>query len=186
MPESPTPRPRRWPRRLAIAAGVLLGLGVAVWFWLPHYGLNTAKRYMRWQFPEVPTITTTALAAWLADSNRTAPLLLDVRLPEEFAVSHLPDARHAPPDTDVAQLLRTLPADRPLVLYCAAGYRSANLAQQLREAGHTNVFNLEGSIFAWAQEGRPLLCGNATAHVVHPFNWLGTRLIPRECQADLR
>ena len=43
--------------------------------------------------------------------------------------------------------------------YCAVGYRSAEMATQLRAAGFTNVRNLEGSIFQWANEHRPLVHG---------------------------
>jgi hypothetical protein len=33
-----------------------------------------------------------------------------------------------------------------------------------------NVFNLQGSIFQWANEGRPLITNGHAVHVVHPFN----------------
>ena len=36
--------------------------------------------------------------------------------------------------------------------------------------GCTKVYNLEGSIFKWANEGRPLVQGQTTAHKVHPHD----------------
>ncbi len=56
-------------------------------------------------FPAVPQLGTADLAAQLATAaeiDRPGPVLLDVRTAEEFAVSHLPGARHIPADSDPA------------------------------------------------------------------------------------
>lgn len=58
---------------------------------------------------------------------------------------------------------------RPVVAYCSVGYRSSVLVQRLRDAGFTQAVNLEGSIFAWANEGRPLESDGRTVGVVHPY-----------------
>jgi Rhodanese-related sulfurtransferase len=73
-------------------------------------------------------------------------LLLDVRTQAEYAVSYLPGARRVDPNARVGILSR-LPPVRPIVVYCAAGYRSAELAQRLIAAGLRNVYNMEGWIF---------------------------------------
>lgn len=119
-------------------------------------------------FPEVPTISAEALAASLP-----APVLLDVRAPEEFATSHLPGAIHAAPGGP----LPDLPRDTTIVVYCSVGYRSARLAQRLSDAGYTDVRNLEGSIFRWANEGRPLVHAGQPTTRVHPYSrWWGLLL----------
>ena len=46
--------------------------------------------------------------------------------------------------------------DTPIVVYCSVGYRSARVARWLGRQGFTNVRNLDGSLFAWANEGRPM------------------------------
>jgi hypothetical protein len=56
------------------------------------------------------------------------------------------------------------------VAYCSVGYRSARLVAQLRQAGYTQVYNLEGSIFRWANEGQSLVSQGQLVAVVHPFN----------------
>jgi rhodanese-related sulfurtransferase len=102
----------------------------------------------------VQWITTQQLADWIADHNRPQPILLDVRTRAEWKVSHLPRARLVLPDTDPTPAIALLPKNASIVTYCAIGYRSARAARQLRAAGYTDVRNLEGSIFQWANEHR--------------------------------
>ena len=124
---------------------------------------------IRSEFPDVRRITTAELAAWLNDHNRSAPLLLDIRTAAEFEVSHLAGARHVAPDA-LASVVHG-PKDRAIVTYCSVGYRSGAFAKKLRDAGYTNVMNLEGSIFRWANERRPIVSGDGRkADKVHPYN----------------
>ena len=109
------------------------------------------------EFPNVKTIGTAELA-----KVEPKPVLLDVRTAAEFDVSHLAGARRVDPDAASV----SLPKNTPIVTYCSVGYRSAKLAQRLQEAGFTDVRNLEGSIFQWANEGRPIEPGTK----VHPYN----------------
>ena len=107
------------------------------------------------RFPDVPRLTTAALADELARGD--SPLLLDVREQAEFDVSHLPGALHAPNATTALRLAASLAPGSRIVTYCSIGYRSASVARALSEAGHVNVVNLDGSIFKWANEGRPIV-----------------------------
>ena len=67
----------KWP--VLITGGVVAVGTIGFWAWLPANGLPTAQRFIRWQFEDVRHITSTGLAEWLADANRTAPVLLDIR-----------------------------------------------------------------------------------------------------------
>lgn len=134
---------------------------------------------MRVAFPSVRQLPAAQFAAWLADSSHPQPLLLDVREPEEFAVSHLRGARRVDFGAQANAVLAGVPPAQPIVCYCAAGFRSSVMARRLARAGHREVFNLEGAIFDWACAGRPLVCGEQPVRVVHPFNWLGRLLLPR-------
>ncbi len=51
------------------------------------------------------------------------------------------------------------PADKStrIVLYCRSGRMSAIVAQELVQAGYTNVWNLEGGMIAWEQAGYEVL-----------------------------
>lgn len=143
-----------------------------------------ARAFMRVCFPSVRQLTTAQLAAWLADEARPRPLLLDVRQPVEFAVSHLAGARHVDFESEAAAVLVDSPPEQPIVCYCAAGFRSSVMAKRLARAGHKEVFNLEGAIFDWASEGRPLIRDGSVTREVHPFNWLGRLMLPREVCAN--
>ena len=172
---------RNW-RRICLFSGAVALLSViAFWLWLPAYGLNTAKRFLRWKFDDVHHITTAELAAQMKGEN--PPAILDIRGLEEYETSHLPNARHLPPestDAQIQKLLSSIPAKRPIVVYCSVGYRSSTMARRLKALGRVNVSNLEGSIFAWAGEGQKL----EPQQTVHPYNWFGRRMLPDKLGAD--
>lgn len=132
---------------------------------------------IRRKFPGVRQLTTRELAAWLADTQRPAPILIDARDPKEFAVSHLLKAHNAT-SVDAVQTLN-LPKSQPIVVYCSVGYRSSALAEKLAEAGFTQVANLEGSLFAWANEGRTVYRGTNAVAEVHPYDAKWGQLLDR-------
>lgn len=148
-------------------------------------GLEKMKALVRERFPGVPHLTTAELADWLADPARTPPLLLDVRSKAEYEVSHLSGARWIEPESSAQDLLPTLPKDRTVVLYCSVGYRSAACATRLLAAGFTNLINLEGSLFQWANEARPLESAAGVAKQVHPYSTRFGRLLKPPLRAPL-
>ncbi|MFM7100362.1 MAG: rhodanese-like domain-containing protein [Verrucomicrobiota bacterium] len=166
---------------------LLLLLGRSLWAVVraedPATGLEHWKKTVRTRFPEVRQLSVAELAAWLADTNRVPPQLLDVRTAPEFAVSHLPGARQVDPRSPAPDLLRSLDRTRPVVVYCSVGWRSSDLATRLQQSGCTNVLNLEGSAFAWASEGRTLVSSNGATRRVHPYNETFGRLLRPENQA---
>lgn len=125
---------------------------------------------VRTEFPEVQQLSAADLAAWQADPSREAPLLFDTRAAEEYDISHLRGAVLADSDTAIQEALRGEALGRAIVLYCSVGYRSSEAAKHLQQQGYENVYNLEGSIFAWANEGRPVVRGEETVSEVHPFD----------------
>jgi len=183
-----SPIPRRGPRvpnarigllmtGLIVAAIALLGVRSIEWFIL--------EQSLRHRFPKVNWITTAQLADWLADKNRPPPVLLDVRTEEEWNVSHMSGARRVDPNAPVEEVISGMSKDTAIVTYCAVGYRSGALAMKLREAGFTNVRNLEGSIFQWANEHRPLVRENKPVTTVHPYSNLWGRLLSDDVRASL-
>ena len=98
-------------------------------------------------------------------------VLLDTRTPEEYAVSHLPDARFVNYETFTPENVRDIPKDAEVVVYCAVGYRSERVGEQLQEAGYQRVQNLYGGIFAWKNQGHEVI--NPQGHPtdsVHTYN----------------
>ena len=76
----------------------------------------------------------------------TAPLIVDVRSPEEYAAGHVPGAINLP-FREIDQHLEVLRSQPKLVIYCERGMR-ANIAEAtLVEAGLDNVLHLDGEFF---------------------------------------
>ncbi len=130
-------------------------------------GAVSLRRWISLRFPGVDWVDTGRLADWLAAP--APPLLLDARSPGEFEVSRLPGARRVDPDAREYDL-GAIPAERPIVVYCSVGYRSAAVARRLERAGHDRVYNLEGGIFAWANQGRPVQREGLRVYEVHPYD----------------
>jgi rhodanese-related sulfurtransferase len=135
-------------------------------------------------WPEVPQMSTRELAERIATNNGARPLLIDVRTHQEYEISHLPGAVWAETPKQIASALREASDGQPVVLYCSVGVRSSKVAATLVRSGRTNVYNLQGSIFQWANEGRTLVANDRAVRVVHPYNerWgvlLNPQLHPR-------
>ena len=81
--------------------------------------------------------------------------LLDVRERPEYELCHLDGAVLIPIDM-IPNNRKRIPTDRPVIIYCHHGIRSANVAQYLyTQDGFTNLYNLDGGINAWAREIEP-------------------------------
>jgi len=138
---------------------------------------------LRSQFPHVEWISAGELGQWLEDRQRQQPILLDVRTANEWKVSHLPGARRVDPGVPVEAALPMSSRQAPVVTYCAVGFRSAELASRLRAAGFTHVQNLDGGIFEWANQHRPLVQDGKRASRVHPYNEFWARLLSKNLRA---
>lgn len=106
--------------------------------------------------------------------------LVDVRRAEEYRVSHLPGAV-------LVDSFRpeTVGLYAVIVVYCSVGLRSAEYAEQLRQLGYRQVYNLRGSIFAWANSGYPLEAGNGRpTTIVHPYDRRWGELLKPEYRAE--
>jgi rhodanese-related sulfurtransferase len=87
-----------------------------------------------------------------------APLIVDVREPNEFAAVRL-DGVVLVPMSSFAERFSELPKDRPLLLMCAAGSRSAAATAHLIRNGYTDVVNVAGGITEWQKAGLPVRKG---------------------------
>jgi glyoxylase-like metal-dependent hydrolase (beta-lactamase superfamily II)/rhodanese-related sulfurtransferase len=93
---------------------------------------------------------------WVAE-HRSELTILDVRSAEEFEG---PDGRIAGsqwiPLPELEARSGEIPKDRPVVVVCHSGSRSALATQQLLKAGGDQVANLRGGLRIWGDEGYPL------------------------------
>lgn len=93
-------------------------------------------------------ISASQLAAWLSDTQRPQPLLLDVREPYEFAVGHIAGSTPMPMNSVPAHYM-DMARDATTVVICHHGQRSLQVALYLERQGFSNVINLAGGVAAW-------------------------------------
>jgi hydroxyacylglutathione hydrolase len=91
--------------------------------------------------------------------SRGEVAVVDVRGRTEWEAGHLPGVPNIPVGY-LAERLDELPTDRPLVVHCQGGARSAIAASVLQARGLTNVVNLVGGYAAWEQAGLPVASGS--------------------------
>ncbi|MCB9293195.1 MAG: rhodanese-like domain-containing protein [Lewinellaceae bacterium] len=77
--------------------------------------------------------------------------LLDVRTPKEYQEGHIEGAVNINfyDDDFLQQLEKQLDKDKPVLLYCRSGRRSANAAKQMQELGFKEVYDLKGGFLQW-------------------------------------
>jgi len=87
---------------------------------------------------------------------KKAPVILDVRTPEEFAAGHIPGAINIP-QTEVQKRLPELEKYRnqEIVVHCGSGGRAAKAEKTLRENGFSDVVDLQGHMNGWKAQGLP-------------------------------
>jgi hydroxyacylglutathione hydrolase len=95
-------------------------------------------------------------------SSREAPLAIDVRTPREREQKHI-DGSLSVPLNHLADHLPSLPKDRPLLVYCAGGYRSSVAASLLQRSGFHSVAEIAGGFAAWEAANLPVVAPAAEA-----------------------
>ncbi len=102
---------------------------------------------------EAPSISAASLHA--RRQAGTAPVVIDVRTPEEYLSGHIPGAVNVPFD-QVAQRIAEVDASHGVALYCMVGPRARKGESALLAAGYAKVFHLEGGLAAWRAAGLPI------------------------------
>ena len=101
----------------------------------------------------VPTISPDDL--YEQRQSGPAPLVLDVRTPEEFRLGHIPGAVNIP-HTELASHIGEVQQLHAVVLYCMLGPRARLGEKTLLDAGVEDVLHLDGGLHAWQQAGFPV------------------------------
>lgn len=74
--------------------------------------------------------------------------LIDIRDPQAYQASHVPDSFHVTQD-NWSHVLQQFEYDTPLIIMCYHGISSQNVATYLLEQGFEEIYNLEGGFAAW-------------------------------------
>jgi rhodanese-related sulfurtransferase len=113
--------------------------------------------------PELTT-STERLSAQVA-AERTAgtaleksPILVDVRTSRERQQKNIAGSIHLPLN-HLVERRGELPGDRPVIVYCAGGYRSSIAASLLQQEGLPRVSEIAGGITAWESANLPIETG---------------------------
>ena len=91
-------------------------------------------------------------------ASTAPPSVVDVRSVAERTNKRIEGSLHIPLN-HLAERLGEIPADRPVLVHCAGGYRSSIAASLLQRAGRTHVSELAGGITAWEAAGLPTQTG---------------------------
>lgn len=105
----------------------------------------------------VDRVTAVALADLLNTAD--APTVVDVRAPGELESGRVPGSQNIPLK-HLAERMEELPNDRPVVVHCAGGYRSAIAASLLAAHGY-RVMDLVGGYQAWAASSNEIAMSTA-------------------------
>ena len=86
--------------------------------------------------------------------NNEAHQLIDVREPHEADIAAI--GGQLIPMGEILQHVDEIAKDKPVIIHCRSGARSASVVQALeKQHGFTNLYNLKGGILAWAKEIDP-------------------------------
>jgi sulfur-carrier protein adenylyltransferase/sulfurtransferase len=116
--------------------------------------MNSYRDLLRQTKAEIDEIDVPGASALLGAAE--PPAFIDVRERDEWDEGKIPGAVHVPRGNLESRIEQTV-ADRdtPIVVYCAAGSRSAFAAKTLGELGYTNVRSLAGGYTEWKRAGFP-------------------------------
>ncbi len=85
----------------------------------------------------------------------TAPVVIDVRTPAEYAAGHIPGAVNIPFDQVAARIVE-VDSEHGVALYCMVGPRARKGEEALLASGYESVLHIDGGMAAWLQSGFPI------------------------------
>lgn len=98
-------------------------------------------------------------------------IFLDTRTLEEFERSHIPGAIFVDYENFEVCSVDSISKDTEIIVYCSIGLRSQEIGEKLQNLGYSDVKNLYGGIFLWANQSRKMLDNkNSDTDKVHGFN----------------
>ena len=123
-------------------------------------GMAALAQHPEW-LARIERITAPALAEQLNSS--APPLVLDVRSEKEWRGGHIEDSLNIPLP-HLSEQLHNIPKDRPVVVHCEGGYRSAIACSVMESKGYNNMSDMVGGFKAWLASKLPM----ATPELVLP------------------
>lgn len=115
--------------------------------------------------------TTMSIADVLKHVKAKDAYLIDVREKNEFNVSHIENATRVTPGSTSIKQFKDVDKSTLIIVYCSVGARSQTYGELLLKKGFTNVVNMYGGMFHWANSGYPMIDpeGKSTQKI-HGYN----------------
>lgn len=115
-----------------------------------------------------PTITITRAVKYISSETT---YFLDTREKDEFEISHIENAIHVGYDNFKMSSVNHIKKGAKIIVYCSIGARSQTIAKKLIIAGYTNVYNLYGGLFHWANNDYPMVDNSFKSTVmIHTYS----------------
>lgn len=148
--------------------------------------LETIQSDITQAFPSIAHIKAADLEQRLASSD-SGLLILDTRPAAEYNVSHINGAVQVEPDIsakDFKTRFGNKAKDKTVIVYCSVGWRSTIAANALSDAigaaGGREVLNLQGGLFGWHNQERPLVNAEGATPLIHPYDEKWGALVSRK------
>ena len=122
------------------------------------------EMYQQYKQEAFPTISTVTVEQFLEWQQSQQVILVDVRTPEERAISRIPLAITL---EEFQKNFDTYASDK-IVFYCTIGYRSGIETQKAKENG-LDAYNLHGGVLAWSHIGLAFLRDDKETRDVHVY-----------------
>jgi len=132
-------------------------------------------------YPDVAHISRAELEGRLTSDGL---IIFDTRPLAEYNVSHIPGALQIDPNVSPEEFSTKFSQElknKQVIVYCSVGRRSSNLGDRIQSlalsAGAVSVQNMEGGLFGWHNDNRPLVNSAGKTSSIHPYNAYWGRLI---------
>src|SRR5437588_510279 len=138
--------------RATLVRGLTTGDDTVAILSIPMAGYRELLRQVKAEIEEIDAETARELF-----EGPQPPLVVDVRRRDEWDEGHIPGAVHIPRGSLESRIEKATPGrERPVVVYCSVGERSAFAARTLGELGYEDVSSLNGGFTEWKRNGFPI------------------------------
>ena len=115
----------------------------------------------------IGTVFNQSVSEFKNTMNKKGATLVDIRTPEEFKAGHIPGAIMVDwKKRSFRNYILNIPQDKPVLIYCRSGNRSAKAADAMQALGFEEIYNLEKGFKQWKAENQAITTEDNEANIV--------------------